>query len=120
MNASQIYSKVGTEAHQTLLKDLVSVIRNSIRTSDVITFKSSSIILISMNEIPWIGTGGDPNIKWNILSIGGNDHHHVTENGVIADKEYWYAIDNLEVYNKLPAGPKALAMPPPTFSGNAK
>lgn len=76
--------------------------------------------LISMNEIPWIGTGGDPNIKWNILSIGGNDHHHVTENGVIADKEYWYAIDNLEVYNKLPAGPKALAIPPPNFSGNAK
>lgn len=52
LNASQVYSKVGTQAHQTLLKDLVRVIRNSIRSSDVISFKSSSVILISMNEIP--------------------------------------------------------------------
>lgn len=52
LNASQVFSKVGTQAHQSLLKDLVGVIRNSIRTSDAISFKSSSVIIVQMNEIP--------------------------------------------------------------------
>lgn len=51
-NAGQVYSKVGSKAQQSLLKDMVAEIRHSIRSSDMITFKSSSVILIAMNEIP--------------------------------------------------------------------
>lgn len=51
-NPSQVYSKIGSEVQKGLLKDLVRVIRSSIRSSDVITFQSSSTIVLSMNEIP--------------------------------------------------------------------
>ncbi|MFN5417171.1 MAG: hypothetical protein ACK5B9_08955 [Flavobacteriia bacterium] len=52
MNAGQFYAKVGTNAQQNLLKDIVGEIRSSIRSSDMITFYSSSVILITMFEIP--------------------------------------------------------------------
>lgn len=51
-NPSQIYSKMGSEVQKALLKDLVKVIRSNIRTSDIISFQSSSTIILSMNEIP--------------------------------------------------------------------
>jgi hypothetical protein len=51
-NAGQFYAKVGSNAQQVMLKDLVSEIRSSIRSSDMITFYSSSIILVTMFEIP--------------------------------------------------------------------
>lgn len=51
-NPSQVYSKIGSEVQKGLLKDLVKVIRSNIRSSDVITFQSSSTIILSMNEIP--------------------------------------------------------------------
>lgn len=51
-NAGQFYSKVGSSRQQTLLKDLVREIRSSIRSSDMISFYSSSVILITMFEIP--------------------------------------------------------------------
>ena len=51
-NPSQVYSKIGSEVQKGLLKDLVRVIRSNIRSSDVITFQSSSTIVLSMNEIP--------------------------------------------------------------------
>ena len=51
-NSSQVYSKLGSELQRGLLKDLVSVIRSNIRSSDVIAFESSSTIVMSMNEIP--------------------------------------------------------------------
>jgi Thaumarchaeal output domain 1 len=51
-NAGQVYAKVGSKAQQSLLKDMVAEIRSSIRSSDMISFFSSSIILINMNEIP--------------------------------------------------------------------
>lgn len=51
-NPSQIYSKMGSEVQKVLLKDLVKVIRSNIRTSDIISFQSSSTIVLSMNEIP--------------------------------------------------------------------
>ena len=51
-NPSQVYSKIGSEVQKGLLKDLVRVIRSSIRSSDAITFQSSSTIVLSMNEIP--------------------------------------------------------------------
>lgn len=52
LNAGQFYAKVGTNAQQNLLKDIVGEIRSSIRSSDMITFYSSSVILITMFEIP--------------------------------------------------------------------
>lgn len=52
-NSSEVYSKLGSEVQKGLLKDLVSVIRSNIRTSDVISFESSSIIVLSMNDIPY-------------------------------------------------------------------
>jgi GGDEF domain-containing protein len=51
-NPSQIYSKIGSEVQKVLLKDLVKVIRSNIRSSDIISFQSSSTIILSMNEIP--------------------------------------------------------------------
>ena len=51
-NPSQIYSKMGSEVQKVLLKDLVNVIRSNIRSSDIISFQSSSTIILSMNEIP--------------------------------------------------------------------
>lgn len=51
-NPSQVYSKIGSEVQKGLLKDLVRVIRSNIRSSDVISFQSSSTIVLSMNEIP--------------------------------------------------------------------
>mgnify|MGYP007077386715 FL=1 len=43
---------MGSEVQKALLKDLVKVIRSNIRTSDIISFQSSSTIILSMNEIP--------------------------------------------------------------------
>jgi hypothetical protein len=68
--------------------------------------------LISMNQVPWIGTGGDMNKKWNILSIGGNDHHHTDLSGSPADREYWYAIDDVIVYNPVTSGSSLWATSP--------
>ncbi len=51
-NSSQVYSKLGSDLQRGLLKDLVSVIRSNIRSSDVIAFESSSTIVMSMNAIP--------------------------------------------------------------------
>lgn len=51
-NSSQVYSKLGSDMQRSLLKDLVSVIRSNIRSSDVIAFESSSTIVMSMNAIP--------------------------------------------------------------------
>jgi hypothetical protein len=52
MNVGQFYAKVGTNGQQVLLKDIVAEIRSSIRSSDMITFYSSSVILVTMFEIP--------------------------------------------------------------------
>jgi hypothetical protein len=51
-NSSQVYSKLGSDLQRGLLKDLVSVIRSNIRSSDVIAFESSATIVMSMNDIP--------------------------------------------------------------------
>lgn len=52
-NSSQVYSKLGSELQRGLLKDLISVIRSNIRSSDIISFESSSTIVLSMNAIPY-------------------------------------------------------------------
>jgi hypothetical protein len=51
-NAGQFYAKVDLTKQKNLLKDMVAEIRSSIRSSDMITFYSSSVILITMFEIP--------------------------------------------------------------------
>ena len=52
VNAGQFYAKVGSNDQRNMLKDIVSEIRSSIRSSDMITFYSSSVILVTMFEIP--------------------------------------------------------------------
>jgi hypothetical protein len=52
VNAGQFYAKVGSNGQQAFLRDIVNEIRSSIRSSDMITFYSSEIILITMNDIP--------------------------------------------------------------------
>lgn len=59
---------------------------------------------IDMNQIPWIGNGGDMNAKWNSFSIGGNNFYKFDLVGEPADRERWYAIDNIELWNTLPEG----------------
>ncbi len=51
-NSSQVYSKLGSDLQRTLLADIISVIRGNIRSSDIISFESSSTVVLSMNEIP--------------------------------------------------------------------
>lgn len=52
INSGELYAKVGKEAQRNLLKDLVGEIRSSIRTSDMITFYSSSVILVTLFDLP--------------------------------------------------------------------
>lgn len=52
VNAGQFYAKVGSNGQQAFLRDIVGEIRASIRSSDMITFHSSEMILITMNDIP--------------------------------------------------------------------
>lgn len=51
-NPNEIYSSIGSEAQQGMLKDLVRIIRSNIRSADVISFQDSSTIILSMYEIP--------------------------------------------------------------------
>lgn len=51
-NAGHMYAKLGATAQQGYLKDIVAEIRSSIRSSDMITFSSSSVILVTMFAIP--------------------------------------------------------------------
>jgi hypothetical protein len=52
INAGQFYASIGSNDQKSMLKGIVSEIRSSIRSSDMITFYSSSVILITMFEIP--------------------------------------------------------------------
>lgn len=52
VNVGQFYAKIGGDGQHAFLKDIVAEIRSSIRSSDMITFYSSEIILITMNDIP--------------------------------------------------------------------
>ncbi len=51
-DAGELFSRIGKEAQRRLIKEIVLMIRNSIRTSDIISFKSASNIVLSMNELP--------------------------------------------------------------------
>lgn len=52
VNAGEFYANVGSNGQQAFLRDIVAEIRSSIRSSDMITFYSSEVILITMNDIP--------------------------------------------------------------------
>jgi hypothetical protein len=51
-NAGELYSMIGSVSQKNLLRDLIEIIRRNIRSSDLITFYSSTTLIISMNEIP--------------------------------------------------------------------
>lgn len=50
--AGELYSRIGKEAQQQLFKDIVQEVRNSIRSSDIISFKDASTLILSLNDIP--------------------------------------------------------------------
>jgi hypothetical protein len=60
-NAGELFSSIGRDAQRKLIKEIVILVRNSIRSSDIISFKNASTMLISMNDIP-------TNVATNILS----------------------------------------------------
>ncbi len=51
-NAGELFSRIGKDAQRRLIKEIVLLIRNSIRTSDIISFKNASTIILSINDIP--------------------------------------------------------------------
>jgi len=58
-------------------------------------------VIIDMKQIPWIWNDGDMNSKWNSFSIGWNDNFHFNLDSLapVSDRERWYAIDDVIVYN---------------------
>jgi hypothetical protein len=62
--------------------------------------------LMSLVNVPWIGTGGDMNAKWNSVSFGGNDRFHFNEDDTApySARERWYAFDDIKIYDRLPEG----------------
>ena len=52
INSGEAYSKMDNELQKTMLKILIKIIRKSLPTSSVITFYSSSTILIALNDLP--------------------------------------------------------------------
>ena len=65
-------------------------------------------IITDMTSIPWIGNNGDINAKWNSVSFGGNDRYHFQDSSSsswAANKERWYAIDEITIMDDLPVRP---------------
>jgi hypothetical protein len=58
--------------------------------------------LVDMRGMPWIGTSGSMDAKWNSFSIGGNDHFQFNMTGPLSDRERWYAIDDIAVHSTAP------------------
>lgn len=61
--------------------------------------------LVDMNGIPWIGTNGSMDAKWNAATFGGNGHYHWDESNTPFNpgKERWVAFDDIVIRNSLPA-----------------
>lgn len=59
--------------------------------------------IVDFTGIAWIGTNGDMNAKWNSIAFGGNNLYKFDLVGTPAERERWYAIDNIEIRNGLPA-----------------
>jgi hypothetical protein len=64
-------------------------------------------LILNMTTVPWIGTGGSMDAKWNGFSIGGNDYtkFNLDPNADISLRERWYAIDNILVLDLPPNAP---------------
>ena len=59
--------------------------------------------LIDMRQVPWIGSDGDIDARWNSISIGGNDRFHFDLTSAPALRERWYSIDELTVARDRPS-----------------
>lgn len=60
-------------------------------------------LVVDMSQVPWIGTNGDINAKWNSFMIGGNNYFKFDLVSDPVDRERWYAIDNIRVLSDIPA-----------------
>jgi len=60
--------------------------------------------ITDINGIAWIGTNGSMSSQWNSISFGGNDRYHFNTDSAapIADRERWYAIDEIKVFDSIP------------------
>ena len=70
-------------------------------------FWLDDVPLINMNEIAWIASGGDMNARWNSIGLGGNDFYrfNLDAGAPISERERWYAIDNIQIFDELPFRP---------------
>jgi len=57
--------------------------------------------IVHVTNIPWIRAGFDM-VKWNTVGIGGNAQFNIYPTA--EQKEDWYAIDDLKIYNGIPPG----------------
>lgn len=55
---------------------------------------------LNIRTINWV-KGGGPMVGWNAIAIGGNDYFNSYPNS--ARREEWYSIDDLRIYDSLPA-----------------
>ncbi len=56
-------------------------------------------LILSMDQIAWIGVDGDMDAKWNSITFGGVDrfHFNLDETAPISDRERWYSIDDVYI-----------------------
>lgn len=57
-------------------------------------------LIFSNTEIPWMGHSSDGNVKWNVVTFGGNSHFHAYDEG--EKRQEWRAIDDIEIRDSLP------------------
>ncbi len=58
--------------------------------------------LVTCNTIPWIEASSENKmVKWNSISLGGNDYFHSYP--IEVAREEWYSIDNIRVYDGIPS-----------------
>jgi hypothetical protein len=64
-------------------------------------------LIVEMKQIPWISSGNNMDAKWNGVAFGGNDHFHfnIDEDASKSDRERWYSIDNIKIFDKIPTVP---------------
>jgi hypothetical protein len=75
----------------------------------VLKFWLDDQLVVDMDQIAWIGENGSMGAKWNSVSFGGNDrfHFNLDPGAAISDRERWYAIDNIKIYDGFPQSPMA-------------
>lgn len=63
--------------------------------------------IIDMNGIPWIGSNGNMNAKWNNVAFGGNGFYFwdTSTSDFNPSKERWVAFDDILIMNSMPNRP---------------